>query len=368
MVECGRNTMRIIVITGPSGAGKTYALHSFEDAGYYTVDNLPPRLLPALAAYCRTENHERCAVVIDVRAGAAFAELPEVVTELRAKEHGFKIEILFLDASDTALVQRFKETRRPHPMLRGPIDGVQGIQQDSIVEAIRTERALLQTARAFADSILDTSTMTANQLRDTMHTNYAPQSRPGLLVTVTSFGFKHGLPIDADLVFDVRFLSNPYYIPELRGHDGRDIEVADYVHADPLTEPFARRMTDLVEFALPEYRREGKAYLNIAIGCTGGQHRSVVLAEDLAARLQGEGYHTALRHRDVIERGSSGGRFLTSAAPTSETTNANSLSEERKTPGSGADRKPVLEKSSGQETEPVLSVVPSDINKIEAAQ
>lgn len=366
-MECDRNTMRIIVITGPSGAGKTYALHSFEDAGYYTVDNLPPRLLPALADYCRTENHERCAVVIDVRAGAAFAELPDVVTELRAKEHSFEIEILYLDASDTALVQRFKETRRPHPMLRGPVSGPgNGVQQDSIVEAIRTERALLQSARSFADSILDTSAMTANQLRDTMHTNYAPHSRPGLLVTVTSFGFKHGLPIDADLVFDVRFLSNPYYIPELRGHDGRDIEVANYVHADPLTEPFARRMTDLVEFALPEYRREGKAYLNIAIGCTGGQHRSVVLAEDLAARLNGEGYHTALRHRDVIERGLSGERFLMAADPIS--VNTHSPGEERKTPGSGADRRTVLEMSVVPETHDTSPAVTTVISKIEGVE
>jgi UPF0042 nucleotide-binding protein len=206
------------------------------------------------------------------------------------------VETLFLDASDDTLVHRFKESRRPHPLYgsEGPDGAVSGIQ-----EAIDAERALLRAGREMADRVIDTSTLSAVQLRELMHTNYTPDTRPGLLVTVLSFGFKHGLPIDADLVFDVRFLTNPHYVAELQARDGRDAEVAAYVHADPLTQPFAARMIDLIEYALPEYEREGKAYLNIAIGCTGGKHRSVVLAEDLTVRLREDGYRVALRHRDL---------------------------------------------------------------------
>jgi UPF0042 nucleotide-binding protein len=286
--------MRFVVITGPSGAGKTLALHSFEDAGYYAADNLPPRLLPALVAFCRAEGYERGAVVIDTRAGASFAELPAVLQEL--DKAGFHVETLYLDASDDALVQRFKETRRPHPLMSVPEDGV---MEGGIVEAIQAERALLQTARALADSVLDTSAFTPAQLRDALHTAYAQDTRPSLLVTVISFGFKHGLPVDADLVFDVRFLANPHYVPDLQTLDGRDPQVVEYVHNDPLTRPFETHMEELVRFALPQYQREGKAYLNIAIGCTGGKHRSVVLAEDLAAQLRREGYRVVVRHRDA---------------------------------------------------------------------
>ena len=286
--------MRFVVLTGPSGAGKTFALHSFEDAGYYTIDNLPPRLLPALAAFCRDEGHDRAAVVSDVRSGAAFAELPGVLREMAAA--GIHIETLFLDAGDAALVQRFKETRRPHPLLRVPVEGE---MREGILEAIHAERMQLETARTLADRVLDTSAMSPSQLRDVVYATYAPHSRPGLLVTVVSFGFKHGLPIDADLVFDVRFLRNPHYVPALKGLNGRDEAVACYVHDDPMTRPFQEKMADLVCFALPQYQREGKAYLNITIGCTGGRHRSVVLAEDLTAQLRRDGYHVAVRHRDV---------------------------------------------------------------------
>ncbi|HZT44048.1 MAG TPA: RNase adapter RapZ [Chthonomonadaceae bacterium] len=286
--------MRIVVITGPAGAGKTLALHSFEDAGYYPVDNLPPRLLPALGAFCREEGRKGAAVVVDTRSGAAFDELPTILAE--QSKAGLRIETIFLDASDDALVHRFKETRRPHPLLSDPTDG---IGEGGIVEAIHAERALLQTMRTLADMVIDTSALTPVQLREAIHAAYADESRPGLLVTVTSFGFKHGLPIDADLVFDVRFLVNPHYVPALKGLDGRDPRVSEYVHTDTLTAPFQQRMTDLVEFTLPEYQREGKAYLTVAIGCTGGQHRSVVLAEDLARELRSKGFHVIVRHRDI---------------------------------------------------------------------
>jgi len=282
--------MRFVVITGPSGAGKTLALHSFEDAGYYTADNLPPCLLPQLADFCLRTGRERCAVVVDARSGAAFEELGSVRTQMN--NNGVCVELLYLDASDGALVHRFKETRRPHPLVSEATAG-------GVVEAIRLERVLLESARPLADRILDTSTMTAWELRDFMHATYSQDTRPGLLVTVTSFGFKHGLPVDADLVFDVRFLANPHYVPELRFLSGKAAAVAAYVHADPLTAPFQTLMNDLVDFALPQYQREGKAYLNIAIGCTGGQHRSVVLSEDLAAQLLQNGYRVTIRHRDI---------------------------------------------------------------------
>ncbi|HLV79308.1 MAG TPA: RNase adapter RapZ, partial [Chthonomonadaceae bacterium] len=233
--------MRIVVITGPAGAGKTLALHSFEDAGYYPVDNLPPRLLPALGAFCHEEGRKGAAVVVDTRSGAAFDELPAILAE--QSKAGLRIETLFLDASDDALVHRFKETRRPHPLLSEPTDG---IGEGGIVEAIHAERALLLNMRNLADMVVDTSALTPMQLREAIHAAYADESRPGLLVTVTSFGFKHGLPIDADLVFDARFLINPHYVPALKGLDGRDARVAAYVHADALTAPFQQRMTDLV--------------------------------------------------------------------------------------------------------------------------
>jgi UPF0042 nucleotide-binding protein len=302
--------MRFVVITGTSGAGKTVALHSFEDAGYYSVDNLPPRLLPSLAAFCQDEGHVRGAVVVDARSGASFAELPVVVQEMR--KAGLVVEILFLDASDSVLVQRFKETRRPHALLRRPSDTA---ASGGILEAIQAERAVLNSARALADKILDTSALTPGQLRDIIHTDYAGAARPGLLITITSFGFKFGLPVDADLVFDVRFLANPHYVPALQPLDGRDRRVAEYIRADSLTAELQERMYSLVEFSLPQYQREGKAYLNIAIGCTGGKHRSVVLAEDLADRLRTRSYQVVLRHRDLADRRPAPPKSLQDTAP-----------------------------------------------------
>ena len=265
-------------------------------------DNLPPRLLPALVTFCHEEGYTRAAVVVDARAGRAFAEIGPVMEALQ--HDGCDLELLYLDADEEALIQRFKETRRPHPLLQESV--VQHTPQRTIMDSIEAERDLLEPARARADRVLDTSAMTGAQLREAIYTTYAHGTRPGLLVTVTSFGFKHGLPIDADLVFDVRFLNNPHYVPELKSLDGRDPRVAEFVHNDPRTDAFQAKMTDLVRFALPEYRKEGKAYLNIAIGCTGGQHRSVMLAEELTADLQSNGYHVALQHRDVLEVRSEG--------------------------------------------------------------
>ena len=283
---------RLVIVTGPSGSGKTLALHSFEDAGYFASDNLPPALLHSLADFCCRAGFDRAAVVIDTRLGKAFDELEPTLQTLR--DQGIPVELLFLDASDEALVRRFKETRRPHPMLDETTDG-------DIVAAISRERALLQNARALADHTIDTSTFLIPQMRDAIHSAYAQDTRPGLLVTVTSFGFKHGLPVDADLVFDVRFLANPHYVPELKPLDGRSPQVAGFIHRDPHTEEFQAKMTDLVRFTLPQYQKEGKTYLNIAIGCTGGRHRSVMLAEELAQALQADGYRAVVHHRDLPE-------------------------------------------------------------------
>ena len=286
--------MRFVLITGPDGAGKTYALHSFQDAEYYAVDNIPPALLPALAAHCREEGRRRVAVVADTRSGPAFAELPVILQDM--EKVGIPVEVLFLDAVNETIVQRYKETRRPHPLLAEEND----LPPDSgLLAAIEAERELLQDVRALADRVLDTTGMTVAQLRDSILAAYGAETRPGMQVTVTSFGFKYGLPVDSDLVFDVRFLNNPHYIPALKARNGLDPQVKRYVHDDARALPFQTLMSDLIAWTLPEYQREGKAYLNIAIGCTGGKHRSVVLAEDLAERLRREDWRVVVRHRDI---------------------------------------------------------------------
>lgn len=286
---------RFVVITGTSGAGKTLALHSLEDAGFYAVDNLPPRMLRELATFCDDEMRSQAAVVIDTRSGNAFTELGSVLDEM--EQAGIKIETLFLDANDEVLVQRYKETRRPHALFS---EQPESLAESTIMEMIQTERSLLRAARALADKLLDTTNLTVAQLRDAVLSAFAKETRPTIRITITSFGFKYGIPIDADLVFDVRFLANPHYVATLKSLDGRDPRVAAFIHEDPLTEGFQTRMNDLIDFALPQYKREGKAYLNIAIGCTGGKHRSVLLGEELALHLREGEYHVIVRHRDIV--------------------------------------------------------------------
>jgi len=253
------------------------------------VDNLPPALLPALAESCAAQKRGRVVAVVDSRCGPAVADLPGVLDEMEAA--GLRTELLFLDASDEVLVRRFKESRRPHPAF----EAGHGI----LLDAVRAERELLAETRARADKLVDTSNLAPSELRAELSDVMGEPPSQGMVITVESFGFNHGLPIDADLVFDVRFLINPHYVGDLKPLTGQSAEVARYIHSDPTTEPFLKRLVDLVAFSLPQYRREGKAYLTIAIGCTGGRHRSVTVAEELAAHLRQEGYRVAVYHRDI---------------------------------------------------------------------
>ncbi|MCS6950323.1 MAG: RNase adapter RapZ [Armatimonadota bacterium] len=282
---------RWILITGMSGSGKTLVSHIFEDLGYFCVDNLPPRLLPVLVELSREhpEQMQHVALVVDTRCGEMFAEtLPNV---RRVAEQGVPVYILFLDCSDEMLVQRFKETRRKHPLFH---------RHPTILQSIRAERILLEELRASADRVIDTSDLAPHQLRAIIEADYRlVEHKAGIAVNVVSFGFKYGIPPEADLVFDVRFLANPHYIAHLRPLDGRDAPIREYVLSDPLAEDFIRRLYDLIEFTLPQYIREGKAYLTIAIGCTGGRHRSVVIAEQVVQFLREKGYRVYVQHRDV---------------------------------------------------------------------
>ncbi len=286
--------MQLVVITGMSGAGKAQAAKAFEDMGYAVTDNLPPPLLPALVDQCRKREGyagtDRLAVVTDARAGTFFAGLSSALAQI--KEQGVAVTVLFLDASDTVLVQRFKETRRRHPLFDA---------HGGILQGIQAERNQLEATKEDADKTIDTSDLTPGQFREALVSDFAlfPDKNQGLTVTVTSFGFKYGLPLDADLVFDVRFLINPHYIDSLRPFDGRDPKIEAYVMQDPDAGIFLSKLYDLIDWSVPQYVEEGKAYLTVAIGCTGGRHRSVLVAEKLGAHLQERGYRALIQHRDV---------------------------------------------------------------------
>lgn len=281
--------MRFIVLSGTSGAGKATAVNYFEDVGYYAADNLPPRLLPDLAFSCAKDGQNRILAVVDSRIGPGISELPAALDRLA--EQGTRAELLFIDASDEVLVRRFKETRRPHPIFK---EG-----RGTILDAVRSERDMLADVLARADKVIDTSNLAPADFRKELSDFTGETPGPGLSITVQSFGFKYGLPIDADLVFDVRFLTNPHYVPKLKPLLGTSKEVANYIHQDPLTEPYIEKLFEFIGFSLPQYRREGKAYLTIAIGCTGGRHRSVTIGEDLADFLRREGYRVVVYHRDT---------------------------------------------------------------------
>ncbi len=279
----------VTIITGMSGAGRSEAAHVLEDVGYFVIDNLPPMLIGKVAELARsTEKPIRYALVVDVRSGDFLHDLSEAIAELR--RNGAHTRVLFLDASDEVLVRRYEASRRRHPL--SPTDRVS--------DGITRERALLEPLKGEVDLIVDTSSLNVHELRDRLRELFSDQVVDGALqVNVVSFGYKHGLPIDVDLVFDCRFLPNPHWVDELRPLTGLDESVRDYVMSRPETQPFLTQLDQLLELTLPGYEREGKAYLSIGVGCTGGRHRSVVVAGQLGERLRAHGYRVAVHHRDV---------------------------------------------------------------------
>jgi UPF0042 nucleotide-binding protein len=281
--------LRAIVVTGLSGSGKTTALHVLEDLGFYCIDNLPVALLPRFVELWGTSMEEvrRVALGIDARERHFLHDFPRVFDELR--HAGVKLEVLYLDASDDVLQRRFSETRRPHPAAEG----------GSLADGIRREREKLRALREVADRVVDTSAFTVHELRDALRERLASPEEGSLTISLVSFGYKYGLPTDADLAFDCRFLPNPFFVEELRPKVGTDPAVAHYVLDREDTQTFLDRVMALLEFTIPGYQREGKSYLTIAVGCTGGRHRSVALVEELRDRLQAHGHRVLVRHRDV---------------------------------------------------------------------
>jgi len=279
-----------IVLTGLSGSGKSQAIRALEDLGYFCVDNLPTTLIPTLAKLSlRGADIEKVAIVVDVREGNFLSSFPKVFKQLRAMR-GLTPVLIFLEATNAALVRRFSETRRPHPLAPGR----------SASEGIRDERVRLAPIRKLADEIIDTSDMTVHELRHFFMSLTRERSNARLVVTVLSFGYKHGVPLDADLVFDVRCLPNPHFVPTLRRRTGRDRAVVRFLERDPVTLEFIHKLEEYLRFVIPHYIAEGKSYLTVAIGCTGGRHRSVAIAERLKKTLlTADGARIRVRHRDV---------------------------------------------------------------------
>jgi len=278
----------LVIITGLSGSGKGTVLKALEDLGYYSVDNLPIELIPKFAELTKNASTiRRAALVVDIREGTALEKFPAMFKRIRRQ---VPTRLVFLDADDAALLRRFSETRRPHPLGTG----------QSVAASIRRERERLKPIRALAQPIINTSQFNVHELRETIHSTFGGQ-RPGpsgILVHVTSFGFRHGVPADSDLVFDVRFLPNPNYIPAFKKLTGKNPSVARYIRSFPQTQEFIERISDLLVYLLPHYIPEGKSYLTIAFGCTGGQHRSVMIAEEVGKHLRRAGYRVKIVHRD----------------------------------------------------------------------
>lgn len=288
--QAGR-TPRVVIVTGLSGSGKSTAIRALEDMGYFCIDNLPVPLLPKVLELGRTgpnrQNWRQLAFVIDTRDRFHLDQAVSTIEELR--DEGASVRIAFLEATDECLVRRFSETRRRHPMSEG----------DTVREGIRRERTQLAELRTRADIVIDTTDHTVHTLKDLLEEHFSSEATPPLTVTVLSFGFKHGLPAECDLVFDVRFLPNPHYVEELRPQTGLDEPVQQFVLGLPETARFLALFQQMAEFILPMYDREGKSYLTIGIGCTGGKHRSVSITETIAERLRSRGWKTNIRHRDV---------------------------------------------------------------------
>lgn len=282
--------MNIVIVTGMSGAGKSTALNILEDEGYYCVDNIPIALMTTFISLAKGQekSYRNIAMSIDIRSGAAIDDIDEVLNEMSDKHFSYKI--LYLDASDEALVKRYKETRRTHPLAK----------DDRVDKAIEIERSKLEFLRNRADYIVDTSQMLTREFKQEMEKIFVEKSEySNLFVTVLSFGFKYGIPVDADLVFDVRFLPNPYYIEELKPLTGNDKAIRDYVFGFEAADIFIEKLEDMIKFLLPNYVEEGKNSLVIAIGCTGGKHRSVTIANALAGKLKSTEYGCKVEHRDI---------------------------------------------------------------------
>ena len=288
---------QLVVVTGMSGAGKTLAIRAFEDLGFFCIDNLPPDLLSHVVQLWPSPGKKPrdLALVVDARAGEFFQDFFDAFDQVAKQPlNGFEqAKILFLDADDDVLVRRFKETRRKHPMFA---------EGGGVLESIREERRMLSDVKARADKILDTSNMEPLNLRREISRYFGADRASGeLVVTIVSFGFKFGIPLDADLVFDVRFLANPHYVKELQSLTGNSPEVEKFVMVDPIAGLLLQRLSELLEFSIPQYMKEGKAYLTIAIGCTGGRHRSVVIANELGRSLNRANVSVIVHHRDVNE-------------------------------------------------------------------
>ena len=287
--------MEILIISGLSGAGKSKAASALEDMGFYIVDNMPAAMILKFAEFCAGGNgrYDRVALVYDVRTASSFTELFDVLNQLKKMDGVCRM--LFLEASPETIIKRYKETRRRHPLARGT---------DSLEEAVEKERVLMDPVKDRADFVIDTSRLSTAQLRSELLRLFGQEGeKGGMTVSVVSFGFKYGLPLEADLVFDVRFMPNPFYIEDLRPQTGLDRAVADYVFQFPQTRDYMKKLEDLLAFSLPLYAEEGKTSLTVAVGCTGGHHRSVAVTHALAAFVRDQGYQTVENHRDMDRGG-----------------------------------------------------------------
>jgi UPF0042 nucleotide-binding protein len=291
--------MRFVIITGMSGAGKSLVANHLEDAGFYCIDNLPPMLIPKITEICSQsyKKMDKIALVIDIRGGQLLEDLFPAIEELKSENH--TVEILFMEAQDQVLIKRYKESRRSHPLA----------QEGRLVKGIAEERRVLQKIKDRADYVVDTSLMTPRQLKDAiMNIIGRDDTYKGLIITVISFGFKYGIPIESDLVFDVRFIPNPYYIESMKHQTGKNDEVKRYVLDMPETKEFLSKLNSMLDFLIPNYIKEGKSQLVIGIGCTGGRHRSVAIADELCRCLTEKHQRVIAEHRDIEKDGRSAGR------------------------------------------------------------
>ena len=281
--------MRLVLVTGLSGAGKSYAIRSMEDLGFFCVDNLPPLLIGTLVGLCRKQDMDKVAIGADIRGGRFFGDIYKALYDL--KDYGINYEVLFLDATEETLVKRYKESRRAHPLA--------GDNTVSLTEAITNEREQLSRLRDNANFVIDTSQLLPKQLRERLTDVFADGAAAGFHITFETFGFKRGIPADADIVFDVRFIPNPFYVDRLKDRTGRDDEVKEYVMSFEGTTKFIDSVTEQLLFLIPMFKQEAKNELVVAIGCTGGMHRSVVLADILQMKMLKAGYRATVSHRDM---------------------------------------------------------------------